>query len=323
MRVSSLRIVATFLVGLVASLAAAQDYPSRPVKIIVPFAAGGPADVYARFLAQRLQDTMGQPFVVENRPGAGALIGTEMAAKSSPDGYTLLLMSNTHTVNESLIPNRPYQLMRDFVPVAPINSSDLVLVVNPAVKAATLGEFIALAKAEPGKLNYASSGPGTPYHMAGELFKAMAGVNIVHVPYKESSAARTAVIGGQVEMMIDAVTTMNPQAAAGKVRALGTTGKTRSDVMASTPTISESGVPGYEATIWLGVIAPKGTPPAVVNRLNAEIGKITARPDVRAEWAKQGAVAMTMTPDEFGRHLADDIVKWDRIVKVSGAKPDQ
>jgi len=323
MRVSSLRIVATFLVGLVASLAAAQDYPSRPVKIIVPFAAGGPADVYARFLAQRLQDTMGQPFVVENRPGAGALIGTEMAAKSSPDGYTLLLMSNTHTVNESLIPNRPYQLMRDFVPVAPINSSDLVLVVNPAVKAATLGEFIALAKAEPGKLNYASSGPGTPYHMAGELFKAMAGVNIVHVPYKESSAARTAVIGGQVEMMIDAVTTMNPQAAAGKVRALGTTGKTRSDVMASTPTISESGVPGYEATIWLGVIAPKGTPPAVVNRLNAEIGKITARPDVRADWAKQGAVAMTMTPDEFGRHLADDIVKWDRIVKVSGAKPDQ
>jgi tripartite-type tricarboxylate transporter receptor subunit TctC len=323
MRPSSLRIFAAFLAGLAASLATAQDYPTRPVRILVPFAAGGPADVYARFLAQRLQDTMGQPFVVENRPGAGALIGTEMAAKSPPDGYTLLLMSNTHTVNESLIPNRPYQLMRDFVPVAPINSSDLVLVVNPAVKAATLGEFIALAKAEPGKLNYASSGPGTPYHMAGELFKAMAGVNIVHVPYKESSAARTAVIGGQVEMMIDAVTTMNPQAVAGKVRALGTTGKTRSDVMAATPTISESGVPGYEATIWLGVIAPKGTSPAVVSRLNAEIGKITARPDVRAEWARQGAVAMTMTPDEFGKFLADDIVKWERIVKLSGAKPDQ
>ena len=323
MRPSSRQTVAAFLFGLAASLAAAQDYPARPVKILVPFAAGGPADVYARFLAQRLQDTMGQPFVVENRPGAGAIIGTEMAAKSLPDGYTLLVMSNTHTVNESLIPNRPYQLMRDFVPVAPINSSDLVLVVNPSVKAATLAEFIALAKAEPGKLNYASSGPGTPYHMAGELFKAMAGVNIVHVPYKESSAARTAVIGGQVEMMIDAVTTMNPQAVAGKVRALGTTGKTRSDVMAATPTISEAGVPGYEATIWLGVIAPKGTPPAVVNRLNAEIGKITARPDVRAEWAKQGAVAMTMTPDEFGKYLADDIVKWERIVKLSGAKPDQ
>jgi tripartite-type tricarboxylate transporter receptor subunit TctC len=323
MRSSSIRIVAAFLLALVAPLATAQDYPARPVKIVVPFAAGGPADVYARFLAQRLQDSMGQPFVVENRPGAGAIIGTDMAAKSPPDGYTLLLMSNTHTVNESLIPNRPYQLARDFVPVAPINSSDLVLVVNPSVKAATLQEFIALAKAEPGKLNYASSGPGTPYHMAGELFKAMAGVNIVHVPYKESSAARTAVIGGQVEMMIDAVTTMNPQAVAGKVRALGTTGKTRSDVMASTPTISEAGVPGYEATIWLGVIAPKGTPPAIVNRLNAEIGKITARPDVRAEWAKQGAIAMTMTPDEFGKYLADDVVKWERIVKLSGAKPDQ
>ena len=323
MRSSSIRIIAAFLLAWVAPLAAAQDYPARPVKIVVPFAAGGPADVYARFLAQRLQDSMGQPFVVENRPGAGAIIGTDMVAKSPPDGYTLLLMSNTHTVNESLIPNRPYQLARDFVPVAPINSSDLVLVVNPSVKAATLQEFIALAKAEPGKLNYASSGPGTPYHMAGELFKAMAGVNIVHVPYKESSAARTAVIGGQVDMMIDAVTTMNPQAIAGKVRALGTTGKTRSDVMASTPTISESGVPGYEATIWLGVIAPKGTPPAIVNRLNAEIGKITARPDVRAEWTKQGALAMTMTPDEFGKYLADDIVKWERIVKLSGAKPDQ
>jgi len=246
-----------------------------------------------------------------------------VAAKSPPDGYTLLLMSNTHTVNESLIPNRPYQLMRDFVPVAPINSSDLVMVVNPSVKAATLQEFIALAKANPGKLNYASSGPGTPYHMAGELFKSMAGVDIVHVPYKESSAARTAVIGGQVDMMLDAVTTMNPQVVAGKVRALGTSGRTRSDVMPSTPTIAEAGVPGYEATIWLGVIAPKGTPAAIVNRLNAEIGKITAQPEVRSEWAKQGAVAMTMTPDAFGKYLNDDIVKWERAVKLSGAKPDQ
>jgi len=308
---------------LAAALAFAQDYPARPVKIVVPFAAGGPADVYARYLAQRLQESLGQPFVIDNRPGGGAILGTEIAAKSTPDGYTLLLMSNTHTVNESLIPNRPYQLLRDFVPVAPINYSDLVLVVNPSVKAATLGEFIALAKASPGKLNYASSGPGTPYHMAGELFKSMAGVDIVHVPYKESSAARTAVIGGQVEMMIDAVTTMSPQAAAGKVRALGTTGKTRSTVMAATPTIAEAGVPGYEATIWLGVIAPKGTPPAIVTKLNAEIAKIAARPDVKADWAKQGAVAMSMSPDEFGKFLADDIVKWEKVVKLSGAKADQ
>ena len=301
----------------------AQQYPSKPARIIVPFGAGGPADIYARFVGEKLQGALGQSFVVENRPGGGALPGTDAVAKSAPDGYTLLLMSNTHTVNESLIPNRPYQLMRDFVPVAPINYSDLVLVVNPDVKAATLGEFIALAKASPGKLNYASSGPGTPYHMAGELFKSMAVVDIVHVPYKESSAARTAVIAGQVEMMIDAVTTMSPQAAAGKVRALGTTGKARSAVMASTPTIAEAGVPGYEATIWLGVIAPKGTPPAVVARLNAEIAKIAARPDVKADWAKQGAVAMTMSPDEFGKFLADDIVKWEKVVKLSGAKPDQ
>jgi tripartite-type tricarboxylate transporter receptor subunit TctC len=310
-------------VALVGASAYAQDYPNHPVRVVVPFAAGGPADVYARFLAQRLQDAMGQPFVVENRPGAGALIGTEIAAKSAPDGHTLLVMSNTHTVNESLIPSRPYQLLRDFVPVAPINSSDLVLVVNPAVKANTIGELIALAKAQPGKLNYASSGPGTPYHMAGELFKAMAGVDIVHVPYKESSSARTGVIGGQVEMMIDAVTTMSPQAAAGKVKALGTTGKTRSAVMPATPTIAESGVPGYEATIWLGVIAPKGTPSPIVNRVNAEITKIVNRPDVKADWAKQGAVAMTMTPDEFGKFLVEDIAKWERIVKISGAKPDQ
>jgi len=323
MRTTVRRCIAGLIAGLAATIAIAQDYPARPVKILVPFAAGGPADVYARILAQRLQESLGQPFVVENRPGGGAIIGTEAAAKSPPDGYTLLLMSNTHTVNESLFPNRPYQLMRDFTPVAPINYSDLVMVVNPAVKANTLGEFIALAKASPGKLNYASSGPGTPYHMAGELFKSMAGVDIVHVPYKESSAARTAVLGGQVDMMLDAVTTMNQQVVAGKVRALGTTGKTRSSVMPNTPTIAEAGVPGYETTIWLGVIAPKGTPPAVVNRLNAEIGKITARPEIRAEWAKQGAVAMTMTPDEFGKFLADDIVKWEKVVKVSGAKPDQ
>ena len=273
-------------IALVASsVAFAQDYPNRPVKLLVPFAAGGPADVYARFLAQRLQDAMGQPFVVEDRPGGGAVLGTEIVAKSAPDGYTLLVMSNTHTVNESLLPNRPYQLMRDFTPVAPINYSDLVLVVNPSVPVSTLGEFIALAKANPGKLNYASSGPGTPYHMAGELFKAMAGVDIVHIPYKESSAARTGVLAGQVDMMIDAVTTMSQQAAAGKVKALGTTGKTRSSVMPSTPTISEAGVPDYEATIWLGVLVPKGTPPAIVSKLIAEITQIVSRPDVKEEWA--------------------------------------
>jgi len=214
-------------------------------------------------------------------------------------------------------------LLRDFAPVAPINYSDLMLVVNPAVPANTLAEFIALAKAQPGKLNYASSGPGTPYHMAGELFKAMAGVDIVHIPYKGSSGARTDVLGGQVQMMFDAVTTMSEHARAGSVRALGTTGKVRSSVLPNVPTMSEAGVPGYEAVIWLGMMAPKGTPPAIVAKLNAEIAKIVARPDVRADWAKQGAVPMTMTPDEFARYAAADVAKWERIVKISGAKPDQ
>ena len=321
MRPSLLALVATLL--LVSGGALAQDYPTRPVKIIVPFAAGGPADVYARFLAQRLGDSLGQPFVVEDRPGAGSIIGTDAVAKSAPDGYTLLLMSNTQTVNESLVPNKPYALLRDFTPVAPINYSDLVLVVHPSVPANTLADLIKLAKAEPGKLNYASSGTGTPYHMAGELFKSMAGVDIVHIPYKGSSGARTDVLGGQVQMMFDAVTTMSEHARTGSVRALGTTGKTRSSVLPNVPTIAEAGVPGYEAVIWLGLIVPKGTPPAIVNKLNAEISRIESRPEVRAEWEKQGAIPMVMTPEAFGRYLADDIVKWERIVKISGAKPDQ
>ena len=321
MRPSLLALVATLLLG--PGGAIAQDYPTRPVKIIVPFAAGGPADVYARFLAQRLGDSLGQPFVVEDRPGAGSIIGTDAVAKSAPDGYTLLLMSNTQTVNESLVPNKPYALLRDFTPIAPINYSDLVLVVHPSVPAKTLADLIKLAKAEPGKLNYASSGTGTPYHMAGELFKSMAGVDIVHIPYKGSSGARTDVLGGQVQMMFDAVTTMSEHARTGSVRALGTTGKTRSSVLPNVPTIDEAGVPGYEAVIWLGLIAPKGTPSAIVNKLNAEISRIESRPDVRTEWEKQGAIPMVMTPDAFGRYLADDIVKWERIVKISGAKPDQ
>jgi len=316
-------LLAAAYAALAGTAATAQDYPSRPVKIIVPFAAGGPADVYARFLGARLQESMGQPFVVENRPGAGAVTGTDAAARSAPDGYTLLLISNAHTVNETLIQNKPYALLRDFTAVAPINYSDLVLVVNPAVAANTLPEFLALARAQPGKLNYASSGPGTPYHMAGELFKAMAGVDIVHVPYKESSAARAGVLGGQVEMMFDAVTTMSEQAKAGKVRALGTSGKARSSVMPSVPTVSEAGVPGYEAVIWLGVMAPKGTPAAIVGRLNAEVTKIATRPEVRADWAKQGAVGMAMAPDEFARFVADDIVKWEKVVRISGAKADR
>ena len=316
-------IVAALFAALVSPLAAAQDYPSKPVRIIVPFAAGGPADVYARFIAQRLQESMGQTFIVDDRPGAGSIIGTDAVAKSAPDGYTLLLMSNTHTVNESLIPTKPFQLMRDFVPVAPINSSDLVLVARSGLPASTLAELIAAAKAKPGALSYASSGPGTPYHMAGELFKAMAGVSILHIPYKGSSGARTDVLGGQVDMMFDAVPTMTEHIRAGKVKALGTTGAARSAVMPDVPTIAEAGVPGYEATIWLGLMAPKNTPAPIVARLNAEVAKIVGHPDTAKAWKAQGATPMTMSTAEFTRYLNDDIVKWAHIVKVSGAKAEQ
>ena len=300
----------------------AQSYPSKPVRIIVPFGAGGPADVYARVLAQHLSEQLKASFVVENRPGAGAIIGTDAVAKSAPDGTTLLLMSNTHTTNESLIPNKPFQLMRDFVPVTPINSSDLLMVAHPATGAKNLKDFIALAKSKPGVLNYASSGPGTPYHMAGELFKAMTGTDIVHVPHKSSGDMRSSVIGGHVQMMFDAITVMAQGVRSGQLVALGTTGEKRSAVMPEVPTVAEAGVPAYEATIWLGLMAPKGTPKEIVGTLNAEIGKVIARPDIKKMWGEQGAVPMTMTPAEFDKYLRADIEKWAHVVKVSGAKPE-
>jgi tripartite-type tricarboxylate transporter receptor subunit TctC len=297
--------------------AAAQTYPGKPVRIISPFSAGGPADIYARYLGQRLEKPLGQPFIVENRVGGGGIIGADAVAKSAPDGYTLLVMSNTHTVLESLRADKPYKLMTDLVPISPINYSDLLLVVNPEVPAKNLQELLALAKAKPGGLNYASSGPGTPYHMAGELFKAMAGLDIVHVPHKESSGARVSVIGGQVQMMFDAITVMAKQAEAGKVRAIATSGRVRSAITPDLPTIAEAGVPGYEAVIWLGLMAPAGTPKPVIDRLNAEVQKLLAQPDVKADWAKQGAVPMNMTPDEFGKFLTQDIEKWAKVVKFA------
>ncbi|MBK0391662.1 tripartite tricarboxylate transporter substrate binding protein [Ramlibacter algicola] len=308
--------------ALVLPAAAQTSWPARPVKVIVPYATGGPADIYARFIAQRLGDSLGQPFVVDNKPGAGAVIGTDLAAKAPADGYTLLLMSNTHTVNETLVPNKPYQLTRDFVGVAPINASDLVLVAHPSVPASNVQQLLKLAKDQPGKLNYASSGTGTPYHMAGELFKSMSGTAIVHVPYKGSSGARTDVIGGQVQLMFDAVTTMTEQVKGGKVKAIATTGRKRSTVLPDVPTVDESGVPGYEATIWLGVLAPKGTPADVVAKLNAAISKITSSPDVQQEWARQGATAMVMSPTAFDKYIQDDIAKWAKVIQGANIKAE-
>jgi tripartite-type tricarboxylate transporter receptor subunit TctC len=299
----------------------AQDYPSRPVKVIVPFGAGGPADVTARQIGNILQESFSQPFVIENRTGAGGVIGTQEVVKAPPDGYTLLMMSNTQTANESLVPQRKYELMRDLAPIAPVNSSDLVIVVHPSVPAKTLQEFIALAKSQPGKLNYASSGQGTPYHMAGELFKAMAGIDVLHVPYRNSGEARSGVIGGQVQMMIDAVTAMAPNVAENQVRALATTGAVRSTVLPNTPTAIEAGVPGYEATIWLGLMAPAGTPKPVIDKLNAAVNAAVKRPDIVKLWTQQGAVPMSMSSEEFDKFLRGDIVKWAEVVKKFDKPP--
>ena len=313
-----------YALGLVAALltasipgahAQAEDYPARPVRIIVPFGPGGPADVVARQIGSILQGNLGQPFVVENRTGAGGVIGTLEVAKAPADGYKLLMMSNTQTANESLVPQRKYELMRDLIPIAPLNYSDLVIVVAPAVQAKTLQEFIALAKSQPGKLNYASSGQGTPYHMAGELFKAMAGIDIVHVPYRNSGEARSGVIGGQVQMMIDAVPAMAPNVDGNQVRALATTGKTRSTVLPNVPTVIEAGVPGYEATIWLGLMAPAGTPKPIIDKLNAAVNAAINRPEIETLWATQGASPMEMSSEDFDKFLRADIVKWAAVVK--------
>jgi tripartite-type tricarboxylate transporter receptor subunit TctC len=321
-----IRLLRALPIALIACLtwaaASAEDYPSRPVKIIVPFGAGGPADLFSRVLAQHLSEALKQSFIVEDRPGAGSVIGTDAVAKSAPDGYTLLAMSNTHTTNESLLPNKPFQLMRDFVAVTPINSSDLVMVVHPSVPAKNLQEFIALAKGKPGELNYASSGPGTPYHMAGELFKAMSSTDIVHVPHKGSGEARNSVLGGHVQMMFDAVPTMAENIKSGQVRALGVSGTKRSAVLPDVPTIAEAGVPGYESTIWLGLMAPIGTPKPIVDKLNTEIAAIMRRPDVVQSWAAQGAEPTFMTPEEFQAFLRKDIEKWAKVVKISGAKAE-
>ena len=300
----------------------AQDYPSRLVKMIVPFGAGGPTDIFTRLLAEELRKALGEPFVMENRPGAGTIIGSDAAAKSPPDGYTLLMVSATQTTTETLVPNKPYKLLRDFVPVASLLNSELVMVVHPSVPVNTVKEFIALAKSKPGALNYASSGVGSNYHMAGELFKNLTGTDILHVPYKGSSGARNDIISGQIEMMFDSVPSMAPIIQAGRVKALGTTGKVRSAILPDVPTLSEAGVPGYGATIWIGVMAPAGTPQPIVTRLSTEINKILGRADVRAAWKKQGANTMVMTPEQFGTYVQSEIDKWAKVIQANGIKPE-
>ncbi|MFL1461445.1 tripartite tricarboxylate transporter substrate binding protein [Roseococcus sp. DSY-14] len=305
---------------LLPGLARAQPaWPQRPVRIIVPFGLGGSADVAARFLGEPLSAALGQPFVIENRPGAGATIGTDQVAKAAPDGHTLLLMSNTHTANETLLPSRPYALLRDLVPVAAINIAYHALVVHPSVEARSVAELVALLKASPGRFDYASSGPGTPYHIAGEVFRAMAGVEVQHVPFRGSNEARTAVISGQVPIMFDAIPTMREQIAAGRVRGLATTGPQRNPLLPELPSVAET-LPGYEASIWLGLMAPTGTPRPIVERLNAEVNRILNLPQTRERQAAAGAQPMPMGIEEFGAFLARDVERqreWIRMARIT------
>jgi tripartite-type tricarboxylate transporter receptor subunit TctC len=305
----------------VSRMARAQAYPARPVRVIVPFGPGGPSDVFSRIVLQKLSDTMRQGFVVENRLGASTMIGTEVASKAVPDGYTLLVVSQTHAVNETLVPQKPFQLLRDFVPLCPIVADDLVMVVHKSVPAKTLPEFIALVKSKPAAMNYASSGTGSLYHLAGELFKTMSGTDIVHVPYKSSAGARNDILGGQVQMMFDSIPVMSPEIDAGLVRALGTSGERRSSILPDVPTIAEAGVPGFEASGWIGMMAPAATPASIVDRLNSEMRSILNSREIRESWAKQGVEPMLMTPSEFGAFIGAEIEKWAKVIRAANIKP--
>ncbi len=298
-----------------ASASRADDYPSRPIKIIVPFGAGGPTDVYTRDIADEMRKALHQTVYMENRPGAGTTIGTDLVAKADPDGYTLLMVSGTQTVNETLYTQKPYQLMRDLVPIAPLIDTDLVLVVHPSVPAHNLAELLALARAKPGTLNYGSSGPGSNYHMAGELLKNITGIDIVHVPYKGSTGMRGDILSGQIQLLFDSVPTMAPQIQAGMVRAIGTSGKMRSPILPDVPTLAEAGAPGFQATLWVGFMAPKATPQPIVDLLNRTITTILQRPDIKDAWEKQGATPLVMTQPQFDAFMKAEIVKWAKVIQ--------
>jgi len=312
--------VFALLLAFAAATSWAQTYPARAVRIIVPFAVGGSADVYGRFLAAKLSDALGHPFVIENRPGGGAVVGTDAVAKSAPDGYTVLIMSNTHTVNETLIPKKPYDLLRDLAPVTGINYQDLLLVAAPGVKANNLREFIALAKAEPGKLNYGTSGASTQAHLLLEMWCARAGIKMQHIPYRGGAPAALAVAAGEVQLVLLSPLGILPQIESGLVRALATGSLTRDPKFPDLPTAAESGFPGFEAVQWLGLLTTAGTPKDIVAKINAEVNRALREPDVVAKLALQGTTAAGGTPEEFRTLIANELRDWKSIAQKANIK---
>jgi tripartite-type tricarboxylate transporter receptor subunit TctC len=312
------RVALTIMTAAVAFGVQANDYPERTIKIVNAFGAGGISDIFLRPMIQKMTEWTGQPVIIENKPGASGAIAADQVAKSAPDGYTLLLISTTHAVNETLNPNRGYVLMRDFAPITSLFALPNVLVVHPSVPAKSVKELIQLSKTR--RLTFASSGPGSPFHLAGELFNVLGGAQLVHVPYKASGQARTDVLAGHVDVMFDALTTMKPHVQAGKLVALATTGAQRAEGLPGLPTVAEAGVPGYESSGWTGLLAPARTPPAVISRLHADITKYMSLPETKSLLSQQGMDLIGKTPDAFAAMLRTEIEKWGKVVKEANLK---
>jgi tripartite-type tricarboxylate transporter receptor subunit TctC len=300
----------------------AQKYPDKPVRLIVPYAPGGPTDIVARIVADKLAKLNGTTFIVDNRPGGGANIGAEAAAKSAPDGYTLLVATATHSINVTLFKDLKYDLVKDFAPISLLTSGPLVLVTGPALQVGDVKSLIALGKSKPGSLSYASSGNGASTHLAGEMFRSRTGIDAVHVPYKGSGPALNDVIGGQASFMFDTMISAMPFVQGGKLKALAVTSTKRSLAAPNLPTMIEAGLPGFEATAWNGLFAPAKTPPEIVAKLNADLKKVLEMPDVKEKFSTQGFTAEWMAPPAFGEFVKAEIAKWGKVVKDSNAKVD-
>ena len=317
------KLIAIATLAALALGAQAQTYPNKPIRLVCPFSPGGAVDIASRALAHELTQSLGQPVTVDDRPGAGGNIGAEIVAKSTPDGYTLLMTtSGIVAINPALYSKMPFDSLKDFAPVSMVVSLNNVLVVNPTLPYKSVKDVIAAAKAQPGKLTYASSGNGTSIHLSGELFKSMTGVDMLHIPYKGSAPAVTDLLAGQVNMMFDNIPSSLPHIKAGKLRALAVTGSKRSALLPDLPTIAEAGVSGYDSYVWFGVVAPAGTPPALIGRLNAAIVKATAVPAFRDRLTEQGYDVLGSTPEQMTDSSRGEIAKWGKIVKASGAKVD-
>lgn len=305
--------------GIGGAASAQSGYPTKPIRLIVPYPPGGSTDIAARVVGEQISQSLGQRFVVDNRPGAGGNIGMQLAATSDPDGYTAVVGTTAHAINMTLFKDLSYDTVKDFDPIALLTEVPLMLVVNPAVKAQTVEDLIALAKQEPGSLDVASSGNGQSTHLAAELFNAMAGVKMTHIPYKGSAPAITDVVAGHVQLMFDTVMSALPHVQAGKLRALAVTSAQRAPVVPDVPTIAEAALPGYEAIAWNGLFAPVGTPRAIIEQLNAETVKAVQSDKVKEQFASMGATARPTTPEEFSSYVRNEVTKWAKVVNESGA----